>query len=1001
MNEVSSRYARLAVFLLGLLFLGIPGWVVWNAMGESEERERETRRTEAIEQNSGIISFLRNQESFQTSLDMQLSAAVTQIPQLCEYDRNQRTTAKELRQAALQIRESLRIKNIAPKHFLVFQRSPDHLPLTATETFPLDLPENNETTAFLRKLARDLCLTLNNDLPKAVIKSLTNELMTHLGVHNDFANLTDEFRNRSLLVKIGEQSMYFFWAPLYTPDYVDRIPQDLAVEKHPPPYATTQFPQVFRDKYLIGTALFVIPRIIDQSRQPEAMLNLQATQNTFLALLPEQKRAPVFQTSFPQEWRELVLTGQSLPPGIVTASESINLGFPATLLAATIMKPMDPEMSRRHRLTALALFIAMIAGSAVLFVAVFLEVGVGASLAGQLWWGFTLGALLPVSVAFLSIQQLVDERFHLEIQQQRLNLPQELDSVESRFLLHRPTIWHKMFQFTQNPHLLKTLRRSQDAHNRKTPNSDALRQFMEKGYRFFSELPYYISLRRLIAAGVNQFYYSTAPRVDSDQDLLPQLIGILADGALQELNPRLSDQFSPPTSGKTVITREDFLKESGLLHLHSMFGGEGFLNMIYGQNRPFFMNSGNGNWFINSYLIPAKGKPEFMMTFLYLAKYSDRQALLRILTNPVGPTRFFVYEPDRIGHFVIPEEGRKMPILRSVARQVGFIKSQISLRMELDGEAYQIAASPLSRTKQFIMVAIAPEAPLRKKAREMRFKLSLAPLGMLLLIFLLSWVASWDILVPLRQLQGGMQEISAGRFGFRLLVDRTDELGEVCLAFNDMARGLEEAELMKKMVSSSAGKAMESAEQEALAQAGESIDATVLFIGIPNFEAYLDRHTPVELIEMLHRHTSVICRLIDRRGGEIDKLIGDKTLAYFNHTDLGEQAAVFSALDAAYDLRQADAAGQLPFPIAVGINTGHVIKGLLGSGGIRDFTIIGDPVNLAARAESAAESFDPGLSRIVLTENTLQLMSPRPEVKALNITRVKGKQKQVLLSRLL
>jgi class 3 adenylate cyclase len=997
MNALFLR--RLGLFLFGFLLLSVPSWVVCTAVLESEKTEQTALAVEAREKNASLLSYFRNQESIQTVIDKHLTAAVFTMASRCRFDGNLHTTGPALASAAVEMRKNLAEMHIPIEHMVVCRLNGSGSQNDSYD-FPYgDVSDNPLLDGLLRLLATQFTQQTFSFIPFVMADDLNRKLLRNLGSFNSFAFAHDEFKARSFPVKFGRESRLLFWANLMHPDHVERIQEDLKREKAPL-RDLAMFPKPALKKYLIGSVILLLPRHLPPKRQIEILLNSYHERDSRLALFSHDRQALHLSPGFPATSREEIDRLSLASAAWAIASESVEIGAPYTLYAATAVKPVSQAATQRRQLMTLSLGTLAGGGSLVLLVSIFFGAGLTTSISRQLWTGFTLSALMPLAVSFFAAQHLVDERLQFGLQQNRLKLLQEMESIENRYHFHRPWLWQAMERISRRPAFLRIVRHAQQLVSKGNPIPEALKSAMARMIDELQDRPYQLSLRRLVISGVDGFFHSSSPpgREDST-DLFRVLISVVADNSLKAANPSLFAGKEGPPSRGPQFTQEDMLKEYAARYLLSIFGPQAFLNLLHNLNHPFSMGAGHGQWFVNSFQLPAGSSPEFFLSWMYLAKQSDRVALARILAKPQGRFRIFSFEADRIGNYAIPQAGENWPVLRTVARQILAARNRISLRVEIDGEPCQVEGSPLSKSEQFVLVGFSPEKPIRQEAARLRLVLSVSLLIMLLMVFLLSGIASWDILSPINRLKDGMSEIETGHFSWRLGSDRADELGEVSRAFDEMARHLEEAEVMKKLVSASARKALDSEDEEARARIGEVIDVTIVFIGIPGFSTLLAERSVERITDELDRHTAQICRMIDQHGGEIDKLIGDKVLSFFSHQDLGEDQAVTAALNLIGTLIAAQEAQELPFEVAIGVNSGTVIKGLLGSGDIRDFTIIGDPVNLAARAESVAETLPR--DRTVITANTLQSYRRPITIKPLNITKVKGKQKEVMLSQIL
>jgi len=168
--------------------------------------------------------------------------------------------------------------------------------------------------------------------------------------------------------------------------------------------------------------------------------------------------------------------------------------------------------------------------------------------------------------------------------------------------------------------------------------------------------------------------------------------------------------------------------------------------------------------------------------------------------------------------------------------------------------------------------------------------------------------------------------------------------------------------------------------------------ATILFADIRSFTRISENMAPEEVIAMLNEHFNAMVDVIFKYNGVLDKFIGDELMAVFGlmeEADAGSLNAVYCAMEMRQVVRQLAqrrrAAGLPAFEIGIGINTGEVVVGNLGSKNRMDYTVIGDTVNVASRLESIAKG-----QHIVVGESTYQNcmeeipMHPRKEVRVKN-----------------
>jgi adenylate cyclase len=160
---------------------------------------------------------------------------------------------------------------------------------------------------------------------------------------------------------------------------------------------------------------------------------------------------------------------------------------------------------------------------------------------------------------------------------------------------------------------------------------------------------------------------------------------------------------------------------------------------------------------------------------------------------------------------------------------------------------------------------------------------------------------------------------------------------------------------------------------------GESRRVTVLFADIKGFVRFTETHTSDEVVEILNRIFPILTTAIFECGGTFDKFIGDAVMAFFG-APLARPDDARRAVDAARRM-QGDFAGQSPtlgpasgeIALGVGLHTGDVIVGNIGSDTVMDYTVVGDAVNIAQRLQEEAR---PG--QVLLSQATYEAAGKPP-----------------------
>src|SRR6478736_654779 len=161
-----------------------------------------------------------------------------------------------------------------------------------------------------------------------------------------------------------------------------------------------------------------------------------------------------------------------------------------------------------------------------------------------------------------------------------------------------------------------------------------------------------------------------------------------------------------------------------------------------------------------------------------------------------------------------------------------------------------------------------------------------------------------------------------------------------------------------------------------LEKGGQQREVTILISDIRGFTAMSETKPPAEIVAMLNEYFEVMVDVLFRMNGTLDKYVGDEIMALFGAPVAmpdAPLAAVRCALEMSKALREFNrtrlAENQEPIKIGIGINTGRVITGAIGSSRTLQYTAIGDPVNTASRLCSVAKA-----GEIILSENSMRLV---------------------------
>lgn len=182
---------------------------------------------------------------------------------------------------------------------------------------------------------------------------------------------------------------------------------------------------------------------------------------------------------------------------------------------------------------------------------------------------------------------------------------------------------------------------------------------------------------------------------------------------------------------------------------------------------------------------------------------------------------------------------------------------------------------------------------------------------------------------------------------------------------------------------------------------GRRREMTVLFSDVRGFTAMSEKATPEEVVGQLNEYFSRMVQVLFAHRGTLDKFVGDMVMGLFgaplddaDHADHAVQAALAMTLELEALNREWAAEGRPVLDIGIGISTGEMVAGNIGSEAIMSYTVIGDRVNLGARLESLNKEYG---TRIIISEATRDALKGRYDIHPLGEVVVKGKSRPVAI----
>ena len=303
-----------------------------------------------------------------------------------------------------------------------------------------------------------------------------------------------------------------------------------------------------------------------------------------------------------------------------------------------------------------------------------------------------------------------------------------------------------------------------------------------------------------------------------------------------------------------------------------------------------------------------------------------------------------------------------------------------------------------------------------RQDQQSRYVLSLENLGLAGIAFLLgvmvAAITTRRIVRPIRELVSAANRVQDGDLDVEVIVTSEDEVGELATAFNTMVAGLKARERVKEAFGKYLDPRIVDNVIDGISETGGDRQVmTVFFSDLANFSGISETLTPSGLVKIINRYFTLATDPITRHSGVVDKYLGDGIMAFWGppftspeeHAHLACRAALeqFEQLQEFRRLLPELLGFRKGLPIIdirVGLCTGDLVVGNIGSERAKSFTVMGDTVNIASRLEGVNKQYG---TRILIAEETQEQVKDAFELREIDNLMVVGKKEPTRVFELL
>ncbi|MEM9450626.1 MAG: adenylate/guanylate cyclase domain-containing protein [Cyanobacteria bacterium P01_E01_bin.6] len=277
-----------------------------------------------------------------------------------------------------------------------------------------------------------------------------------------------------------------------------------------------------------------------------------------------------------------------------------------------------------------------------------------------------------------------------------------------------------------------------------------------------------------------------------------------------------------------------------------------------------------------------------------------------------------------------------------------------------------------------------------------------------------AWIVAFGLVRPVRHLAQKMEAVQQGDLSVQATVSSRDEISTLATAFNQMVTELKS----KAQLEETFGKYVDPrVVQQLLTDSAETKTAgdrqvmTVLFSDVEGFDAMTEALSPDELVSVTNQYFTVMAQPVSDQSGVIDKFINTTVMGFWGppFSNAQDHAALACTAALEHQKQLVQIAHMLQFSpsstvdnpalsLRVGIATGPLVVGNMGSNAAKSYTVMGDTVNIASRLKGVSKQY--GVA-IAITQETQAMLGDRYETRELDLIRVLGKEEPVRVYELL